>query len=56
VVIAEAMKVLGFVNRFNYGVKRAKEELKNNGNGQPDFDLTLTTKFKVTIPINQNWL
>ena len=55
VVLAEAMKVLGYVNRFNYGVKRAKEELINNGNGEPDFDLTLTTKFKVTIPINQQW-
>ena len=55
VVLAEAMKVLGYVNRFNYGVKRAKEELVKNGNGEPDFDLTLTTKFKVTIPINQQW-
>lgn len=56
VVLAEAMKVLGYVNRFNYGVKRAKEELIQNGNGEPNFDLSLTTKFKVTIPINQQWL
>jgi ATP-dependent DNA helicase RecG len=56
VVLAEAMKVLGYVNRFNYGVKRAIEELERNGNGQPDFDLTLTTKFKVTIPINKRWI
>jgi len=56
VVLAEAMKVLGYVNRFNYGVKRAKEELKQNGNGEPNFDLSLTTKFKVTIPINHQWL
>lgn len=55
VVLAEAMKVLGFVNRFNYGVKRAIDELVKNGNGEPDFDLTLTTKFKVTIPINHQW-
>ena len=55
VVIAEAMKVLGYVNRFNYGVKRAKDELLKNGNGEPDFDLNLTTKFKVTIPINKQW-
>jgi ATP-dependent DNA helicase RecG len=53
VVLAEAMKVLGYVNRFNYGVKRATAELIKNGNGEPDFDLSLTTKFKVTIPINQ---
>lgn len=55
VVLAEAMKVLGYVNRFNYGVKRAEEELIRNGNGQPEFDLTLTTKFKVTLHINQHW-
>ncbi|MFN4145680.1 MAG: RNA-binding domain-containing protein [Runella sp.] len=56
VVLAEALKVLGYVNKFNYGVKRAIAELIRNGNGQPDFDLSLTTKFKVTIPINPYWL
>ena len=56
VVIAEAMKILGYVNRFNYGVKRAIDELEKSGNGKPDFDLSLTTKFKVTISINQKWL
>lgn len=55
IVLAEAMKILGYVNRFNYGVTRAKNELIENGNGEPDFDFTLTTKFKVTIPINQKW-
>lgn len=34
-VIAEAMKVLGFVNRFSRGIIRVKEELKENGNGEP---------------------
>jgi ATP-dependent DNA helicase RecG len=55
VVLAEAMKILGYVNRFNYGVKRAKDELVRNGNGEPDFDLSLNTKFKVTVPINKLW-
>jgi len=55
VVLAEAMKILGYVNRFNYGIKRAKEELFRNGNGEPIFDLSLVTKFKVTIPINPKW-
>lgn len=55
IVIAEAMKTLGYVNRFNYGVKRAIAELIKNENGQPDFDLTLGTKFKVSIPINIKW-
>ncbi len=55
VVLAEAMKILGYVNKFNYGIKRAKDELNKNGNGDPVFDFSLKTKFKVTIPINQNW-
>ena len=55
VVLAEAMKTLGYVNRFNYGVKRAIDELVKNGNGKPDFDLTLGTKFKVSISINKEW-
>lgn len=55
VVVAEAMKTLGYVNRFNYGVKRATNELIINGNGNPDFDLTLGTKFKVSIQINTKW-
>lgn len=55
VVVAEAMKTLGYVNRFNYGVIRAKEELIKNGNGEPEFDLTLITKFKVSIRINREW-
>lgn len=55
VVIAEALKIMGYVNRFNYGVRRAIDELNKNGNGQPDFDLTLGTKFKVSISINTKW-
>lgn len=55
IAIAEAMKVLGYVNRFNYGIKRAKEELIKNGNGEPEFDLSSATGFKVTIRINKEW-
>ncbi len=55
VVLAEALKRLGYVNKFNYGVKRAIEELLKNGNGAPIFELNLVTKFKVTIPINKEW-
>jgi ATP-dependent DNA helicase RecG len=36
-VLAEAMKVLGFVNRFGRGVVRAQEELRKNGNPPPEF-------------------
>jgi len=52
-VIAEAMKVLGFVNRFSRGVLRVEEELKENGNGQPQFSLDLGTAFLVVEPISQ---
>ncbi|MFI5139747.1 MAG: RNA-binding domain-containing protein [Sphingobacteriales bacterium] len=55
VVIAEAMKKLGYVNRFNYGIKRAINELVKSGNGEPEFDISLVTKFKVTIKINTRW-
>ncbi len=37
-VIAEAMKSLGFVNRFGYGVQRAQALLAQNGNPPAVFD------------------
>ena len=55
VVIAESMKRLGYVNRFNYGIRRAMDELTKSGNGEPNFDISLGTKFKVTIGINREW-
>ncbi len=55
IVIAEAMKILGYLNRFNYGIQRAKDELKRSNNPEPIFDITLVTKFKVTIGINREW-
>ncbi|EQD49146.1 transcriptional regulator, partial [mine drainage metagenome] len=36
-VIAEAMKSLGFVNRFGYGVQRAQALLSQNGNPDAEF-------------------
>lgn len=51
-VVAEALKVLGFVNRFSRGVLRVKEELKENGNGEPRFSLDLVTAFLVIEPIS----
>jgi len=55
VVVAESLRTLGYVNRFNYGVRRAIAELIKNENGKPDFDLSIGTKFKVSIPINIKW-
>jgi ATP-dependent DNA helicase RecG len=37
-IIAEAMKTLGFVNRFGYGVQRAQSLLKANGNPPAQFE------------------
>lgn len=37
-VIAEAMKSLGFVNRFGYGVQRAQALLQQNGNPPAEFE------------------
>lgn len=37
-VIAEAMKSLGFVNRFGYGVQRAQALLAQNGNSPAEFE------------------
>jgi ATP-dependent DNA helicase RecG len=37
-IIAEAMKTLGFVNRFGYGVQRAQTLLKANGNPLAQFE------------------
>jgi len=37
-VIAEALKLLGFVNRFGYGVQRAQALLAENGNPPAEFE------------------
>lgn len=48
-VVAEAMKVLGFVNRFSRGIARVQADLKANNNGEAIFDLSPETAFSVTI-------
>ncbi len=42
-VIAEAMKPLGFVNRFGYGIQRAQAALQANGNPAAEFEIDGTT-------------
>jgi len=49
------MKVLGYVNRFNFGVTNAQKHLKDNGNPLAKFKLDLRTKFFVSVGINQEW-
>lgn len=38
-VIAEAMKAMGYVNRFGYGIQRAEAALRDNGNPLPEFEI-----------------
>ena len=35
--LAEAMKVMGFVQRFGVGIATARKELRDNGNPEPEF-------------------
>ncbi len=48
-VIAEAMKVLGYVNRFNRGISMVQEILEENKNGLAIFDFNDISTFKVTV-------
>lgn len=43
IVVAEAMKVLGFVNRHSRGVQRVQTDLKANENGEAEYDFTYQT-------------
>jgi ATP-dependent DNA helicase RecG len=53
--IAESLKTLGYINKFNFGIQTAIKYLRNNNNPDPIFDLSLVTALKVTIPISNNW-
>lgn len=48
-VIAEAMKIMGYVNRFNRGIATAISELTENGNPAPVFIFDQPHHFSVTI-------
>jgi len=48
-VIAEASKILGYVNTFNVGIKRAKAALHKNNNPEPVFELNDLTSFGCTV-------
>lgn len=53
--IAEAMKVLGYVNRFSRGIYQVQKELEENGNGQASFDFSLITAFRVVENVSQKY-
>lgn len=47
-VIAEAMRALGYVNRYGQGIQRAQRALRDNGNPPAEFQAD-TSWFSVTI-------
>lgn len=47
IVVAEGMKVLGFVNRHSRGVQRVQRELKANENGEAEYDFSYQTAVMV---------
>jgi len=53
--IAEAMKVLGYVNRFSRGIYRVQKELAENGNGEASFDFSLITAFRVIEKVSERY-
>lgn len=48
-VVAEAMRVLKYVNRFNRGIQRVKNLLHENGNPEPVFNIDNITAFEVVV-------
>ncbi|MCC7158866.1 MAG: putative DNA binding domain-containing protein [Ignavibacteria bacterium] len=48
-IIAEALKTLGYVNKFSRGVIRAEEQLMKNHNPEPIFELSQQTYLNVII-------
>lgn len=47
-IIAQALKVLGYVNMFNRGVSRVKSMMIENGGKEPTFNVDKITAFEVT--------
>ena len=47
IVVAEAMKVLGFVNRHSRGVLKVQKDLVANENGMPIYDFAYQTAVSV---------
>ena len=48
-IIAEALKIMGYVNKFNRGIATAQAELKTNGNPPAEFIYDLPLHFSVTL-------
>ena len=48
-VISEALRVMGYVNKFNRGIARVQKELVENGNGKAVFTIDKVTVFSVNV-------
>jgi ATP-dependent DNA helicase RecG len=48
-IVAEALKIMGYVNKFNRGIATAQAELEKNGNQPAKFIYDLPLQFSVTI-------
>ena len=48
-IIAEAMRVLGYVNCYNRGIDALQQELCENGNGKAEFSFQLITAFQALV-------
>jgi ATP-dependent DNA helicase RecG len=53
-IIAEVMLQLKYVNRFNFGIRRAQTALQINGNPPAEFNIQQDA-FSVTIKIHPTW-
>ena len=52
-IVAEALRVLGYVNKFNRGISMVQEELQENGNDRAVFDVSKITVFSVIVNVNE---
>ena len=48
-LVAEAMRAMKYVNKFNRGVTRVQEMLKDNDNPPAEFDVNTITAFRVNV-------
>jgi ATP-dependent DNA helicase RecG len=48
-ILAEALKTLGFVERFGFGVQRAQDRLKKNGNPEAEFEIADPNYVRVIV-------
>lgn len=55
-LLAEAMKVLGYVNKFNRGINKVQSELAENGNPPADFQSVSRTVFCVKLFPSEEWI